>query len=973
MRFTTMLKDSVLTSIFSARKFSSMNRIVTISALIAMAIMLCSEGLQAQIKKIPNEIKGHQTEFATLAPLELLEIQPSVNVRTTDVAETLTDASFFIPNVQNIRVLMEQQPTLLKVSIRTADGRQMILNVKRAKAVTDVFRLIAASNPDVPYPYQPGLYYWGMIEGQDQSLVALAITEDEIMGFIQREDRLFTLGRLDGQTRPLHVLYATDDLRVAPDIVCHTDDHEHNIGSDDDGHGRESGDKCVRMYIEVDYDIFVGKGGMQQAADYVLGAFSQVAIMYANDDVELVVNEIKVWNVADPYTGPSTSNYLTQFRDYLNGNYNGDLAHLVGYNGGGGIAYLNVLCNSYYGVGYSAINASYNNVPTYSWTIMVLTHEIGHNLGSQHTHACAWNGNNTAIDGCGPQAGYSEGCNGPIPTKGTVMSYCHLIGGVGIDLGLGFGPQPADRIRTRITNAACLANCGPGILHDAGISLILEPGDYPCENQTDPVVRLENFGQNTLTSVTINYQVDNDAPATYSWTGNLVTGATQNVMLPGITYGAGGHTFTAWTSLPNGQDDEVPSNDASSTTFTYIVDYCACNAATAQLQPNPLTHVGGGSSSASVTLEQGSKNVSFLISGLSSKTNGSQQSRYIDRVIVTYTDGNGNPQTYGTFFGNQQSSVQVSITGFVNAVQVSLSNSLNNNYNGTLSISFGTVDYCSPNAPCADADGDGVCNEDDLCPGFDDNQIGTSCDDGNPCTTNDIYTIQCICEGTPIPGCEEIECNVEVTSHFPINPLTHAGAGSSSTTINFPPQNANVSFTIHNLNAKLSGNPGQRFDDQVTVSYTDGFGTSHVYGVFLGSQTSSVSVAINGYVQSVTVSLANAQNTNVSVSVTMTAVTSCVPGQEPIGQPTNNDVTSSFTVYPNPTTGDLYLQFSDAAETVTVRLYNPYGMLIGEYYPGTEKQLHINLRSLPIHNQWLFLSVQRNGNTPELRTIFLVD
>ncbi|MBL7809595.1 MAG: zinc-dependent metalloprotease, partial [Saprospiraceae bacterium] len=125
--------------------------------------------------------------------------------------------------------------------------------------------------------------------------------------------------------------------------------------------------------------------------------------------------------------------------------------------------YLDVLCNSFWGVGYSSIYATYNNVPTYSWTIEVLSHEIGHNLGSPHTHACAWNGNNTAIDGCGPTAGYSEGCDGPLPTNGgTVMSYCHLLGNIGINFNNGFGPQPGDLIRDRVYNAACLGPCGGG-------------------------------------------------------------------------------------------------------------------------------------------------------------------------------------------------------------------------------------------------------------------------------------------------------------------------------------------------------------------------------------------------------------------------------------------------------------------------------------------------------------------------------
>ena len=58
-----------------------------------------------------------------------------------------------------------------------------------------------------------------------------------------------------------------------------------------------------------------------------------------------------------------------------------------------------------------------------------------------------------------------------------------------------------------------------------------------------------------------------------------------------------------------------------------------------------------------------------------------------------------------------------------------------------------------------DDDNDGICNANDQCPGFNDSLIGTSCDDGNPNTTNDIYQSDCNCAGTPsggTPDCNDI-------------------------------------------------------------------------------------------------------------------------------------------------------------------------------------------------------------------------
>jgi len=151
----------------------------------------------------------------------------------------------------------------------------------------------------------------------------------------------------------------------------------------------------------------------------------------------------------------------------------------MGYEGRGGVAWLNVLCNKHYGFGYSGVSKSFNNVPTYSWTVMVLAHEVGHNLGAHHSHACVWGPNgDKAVDCCAPHAnsGYDEcwnGCNADpyLPTNGgTVMSYCHM--NAGINLNEGFGEWPGNRIRSRIAGAECLKeracdNCPENFFRDA--------------------------------------------------------------------------------------------------------------------------------------------------------------------------------------------------------------------------------------------------------------------------------------------------------------------------------------------------------------------------------------------------------------------------------------------------------------------------------------------------------------------------
>src|SRR6185436_3196377 len=112
----------------------------------------------------------------------------------------------------------------------------------------------------------------------------------------------------------------------------------------------------------------------------------------------------------------------------------------------------------------------------------------GHLLGSQHTHDCVWNGNNTRIDSCGDYAGYSS-CGGLVqPIRlpqggGTIMSYCHLTG-VGINFSLGFGPQPKQVMINNLNAATCLTSCNACVVPNDPTSITGNLNACPNSSQT---------------------------------------------------------------------------------------------------------------------------------------------------------------------------------------------------------------------------------------------------------------------------------------------------------------------------------------------------------------------------------------------------------------------------------------------------------------------------------------------------------
>ena len=119
------------------------------------------------------------------------------------------------------------------------------------------------------------------------------------------------------------------------------------------------------------------------------------------------------------------------------------------------------------------------------------------------------------------------------------------------------------------TDHQILVGIEPPPAIDAGIATVVKPTGILCASTFTPEVTIKNFGANTLTVSTINYQMDGGTVLTYTWTGSLGTNITANVTLPAITTTIGSHTLTAYTSSPNHGTDANTANDQSSTSFAY--------------------------------------------------------------------------------------------------------------------------------------------------------------------------------------------------------------------------------------------------------------------------------------------------------------------------------------------------------------------------------------------------------------------
>ena len=114
---------------------------------------------------------------------------------------------------------------------------------------------------------------------------------------------------------------------------------------------------------------------------------------------------------------------------------------------------------------------------------------------------------------------------------------------------------------------------------DASVESIDSPAIGFCAGTKNVWVTFKNRGTGTITSCTINWQVNGTTMTSYSWTGSLAFNATAQIKLGSVSFASGtAKKIVAWTSGPNGGIDMDACNDSSTRsvsaglTGTYTID-----------------------------------------------------------------------------------------------------------------------------------------------------------------------------------------------------------------------------------------------------------------------------------------------------------------------------------------------------------------------------------------------------------------
>jgi hypothetical protein len=311
------------------------------------------------------------------------------------------------------------------------------------------------------------VYFRGTVAHEDDSLVVLIAARDSVRGFVVSGSDVFPFGP---DARGGHRSYALRDADPAmyprPGDFCANDLHPEAVMVPEAAEplppvAQAPGTlRIADVAIETDQELRARFPSDAATLDYLASLAAATTAIYERDvAVQLRFSYIRLWDTTDPWTATDTSGALNELRTYWNAPANQmatiagsrTIAHFVsGKSVQGGIAYINVLCSQSLGYGVSQVYGSFDlSRPSQIWDVMVFAHEVGHNFGSPHTHCYS-----PPLDQCYNQ---ESGCysGAVVSSRGTIMSYCHLVGGLS-NIDLVFGSVVSARIGQTVAAASCL-------------------------------------------------------------------------------------------------------------------------------------------------------------------------------------------------------------------------------------------------------------------------------------------------------------------------------------------------------------------------------------------------------------------------------------------------------------------------------------------------------------------------------------
>ncbi len=401
----------------------------------------------------PASLASAQSTLAPLRPVAVLNTARALAVEL---------------DLQQLQSL-KQSTAARAVGLPLPDGSIVTVNLTPFQITTPQSRFIHASAAGrTPAAVPDVLLLHGDITGVPGSHAFLAIGSSGMTnGYIRAPGINYVISTALTRDRTITIHESSADVGL-PEFpeFCGVGPTPHPIAERPAPRGSAAnnrGPRLANIAVDSDQSYYGIFGGVLFAPeDYIVELVAAVSDIYERD-INLRLNLVfaRVWPAGGE---PFDANNLFSFADHWSNNEDMTGLNFVHMLSGrrdldyGGVAFVGGTCQSgAFGISGFLLGSFPSPLGPPSlgnWDVIVATHEMGHNCGTFHTH----DGYTPTIDDCG---------NG-IPSRGTIMGYCHIHPGGTSNTDLYMHRRVEDVIESDLSNGNCFSyDCNDNSQDDA--------------------------------------------------------------------------------------------------------------------------------------------------------------------------------------------------------------------------------------------------------------------------------------------------------------------------------------------------------------------------------------------------------------------------------------------------------------------------------------------------------------------------